>query len=160
MKRLRAKVKKMDCETKRILRISLRKLMGVRQRRCLGASFRRNLLVSSVLVSVLSSIELSYYVHRMEYETDVDIDGVKNEPNASKIRPNQKRNEWTKVAKETGKDKKHLKGSKRARLEVDVANKRSKKETVLGVSQGVLFPCQNCPMFACSHTFCFPYLFS
>ena len=97
--------------------------MGVRQRRCLGASFRRNLLVSSVLLSVLSSIELSYYVHRTEYETDVDIDGVKNELNASKIRPNQKRNEWTKAAKETGKDKKHLKGSKRGRLEVDVANK-------------------------------------
>ena len=66
----------------------------------------------------------------MEYETDVDMDGVKNELNPSIIQPNQKRNEWTKAAKETGKDKKHLKGSKRARLEVDMANKRLKKKTV------------------------------
>ena len=42
----------------------------------------------------------------------------------------KKRIEWTKAVKETGEDKKHLKGSKRARLKVDVANKRFKKETV------------------------------
>ena len=35
-----------------------------------------------------------------------------------------------KAAKETGEDKKHLKVLKRPRLEVDVENKRFKKETV------------------------------
>ena len=116
----------MELERERILRISLRKLMDGHQRRCLGASLVRNLLVSRVLESVLSSIESYYYMHRMEYETDVDNNGVKNEMNG----PNQKQNEWTMAAKETRKDKKHLRGSKRARLEVDVANKLFKKETV------------------------------
>ena len=40
------------------------------------------------------------------------------------------RNEGTKAAKETGEDKKHLKVSKRRRLEVVGKNKRFKKETV------------------------------
>ena len=38
-------------------------------------------------------------MHRTEYETDVDMAEVKNKLNPSKIRPNQKRNDWTKVAK-------------------------------------------------------------
>lgn len=124
----------MDCEAERILLISLRKLTDVCQRRCLGSSLRRNLLVSRALDKVLSSTELSYCACRTENEIDVDIDGVRDELlpfNPSKIRQNQKRNEWTTEVKETGKDKKRVTGSKRARPEVDVArNKRFKSETV------------------------------
>ena len=93
-----AKVKKMDSETERVLQILQQKLMDMHQQHCLGAWLQGNLLVPSVLESVLSSIEFSY-VHRTEYETDVDMAEVKNKLNPSKIRPNQKRNDWTKVAK-------------------------------------------------------------
>ena len=63
-----------------------------------------------------------------ENETDVEMDEGKNE--LKKNRPNQNRNEGTKAVKETGEDKKHLKVSKRRRLEVVGKNKRFKKETV------------------------------
>ena len=49
--------------------------MDMHQQHCLDASPQGNLLVSSVLESVLPSIEFSY-VHRTEYETDVDMAGV------------------------------------------------------------------------------------
>ena len=65
---------------------------------------------------------------RTDNETDVDMDEGKNE--LKKNRPNLHGNEGTKAAKEAGEDKKHLKVSKRPRLEVDVKSKRFKKETV------------------------------
>ena len=114
----------MDWEMERILRISVRKLMDAR----LGSSLRRKLLISNVLESVLCSVDSSYYVGKPENETDVEMDEGKNE--LKKNRPNQNRNEGTKAAKETGQDKKHLKVSKRRRLEVVGENKRFKKETV------------------------------
>ena len=112
----------MDWEMERILRISVRKLMEA----CLGPSLRRKLLISNVLESVLCSVDSSYYVGKPENEMDVEMDEGKNE--LKKNRPN--RNEGTKAAKETGEDKKHLKVSKRRRLEVVGENKRFKKETV------------------------------
>ena len=114
----------MDWEMERILRISVRKLMDAR----LGPSLRCKLLISNVLESVLCSVDSSYYVGKPENETDVEMDEGKNE--LKKNRPNQNRNEGTKAAKETGEDKKHLKVSKRRRLEVVGENKRFKKETV------------------------------
>jgi len=114
----------MDWEMERILRISVWKLMDSR----LGPSLRRKLLISNVLESVLCSVDSSYYVGKPENETDVEMDEGKNE--LKKNRPNQNRNEGTKAAKETGEDKKHLKVSKRRRLEVVGENKRFKKETV------------------------------
>ena len=105
----------MDCEAERILQISMQKLTDAHQRRCLGPSLRRNLLVSRALNNVLSSTELSYY--RMEYKIDVDIDGVKNgllpfDP--SKITENKKSTE----VKKTGNDK------KRSRPDVDAVQKK------------------------------------
>ena len=52
---------------------------------------------------VLSSTELAYCAYRMDYELDVDIDGVKNELLAfkpSKIRQNQRGTAWTTEVKE------------------------------------------------------------
>ena len=72
--------------------------MDMHQQHCLGAWLKGDLLVSSVLESVLPSIELSY-VHRTEYENDVVMAGIKNKLEPSKIRPNQKRNDSTKVEK-------------------------------------------------------------
>ena len=97
----------MDCETERLLRISVRKLMHVH----LGPSLRRKLLISNILESMLCSLDSSYYVDRMENQTDVDMDEGKNE--LKKKRPNQNRNEGTKAARQTGEDKKNLKVSKR-----------------------------------------------
>ena len=65
----------MDCETERLLRISVRKLMDAR----LGPSLRHKLLISNILESVLCSLGSSYYVDRTENQTDVDMDEGKNE---------------------------------------------------------------------------------
>ena len=97
----------MDCETERLLRISVRKLMDAR----LGPSIRHKLLIFYILESVLCSLGSSYYVDRTENQTDVDMDEGKNE--LKKKGPNQNRNEGTKAAKQTGEDKKNLKVSKR-----------------------------------------------
>ena len=117
LRRFRAKLKKMDCEAERILQISMQKLTDAHQRRCLGPSLRRNLLVPRVLNSVLSSTELSYCAYRTEYKIDVDIDGVKNELlpfDPSKITVNQKSTE----VKKTGNDR------KRSRPDVDAVQKK------------------------------------
>ena len=115
----------MDWEMERILRISVRKLVDA----LLGPSLRCKLLISNVLESVLCSVDSSYYVGKPENETDVEMDEGKNE--LKKNRPNQNRNEGTKAAKETGEDKKHLKVSKRRRLEVVGENKRLKRKNDL-----------------------------
>ena len=60
----------MDCETERILRISVRKLMDAG----LGPSLWRKLLISNILESVLCSLDSSNYMDRMDNETDVDMD--------------------------------------------------------------------------------------
>ena len=112
----------MDWEMERILRISVRKLMDAR----LGPSLRRKLLISNVLESFLCSVDSSYYVGKPENETDVEMDEGKNE--LKKNRPNQNRNEGTKAVKETGEDKKHLKVSKRRRLEVVGENNDLKRK--------------------------------
>ena len=64
----------MDCETERILRISVRKLMDAG----LGPSLRRKLLISNILERVLCSLDSSYNVDRTDTETDVDMDEGKN----------------------------------------------------------------------------------
>ena len=117
LRRFRAKLKKMDCEAERSLQISMQKLTGAHQRRCLGPSLRRNLLVSRVLNNVLSSTELSYCAYRTEYKIDVDIDGVKNELlpfDSSKITENQKSTEVKKTANDR----------KRAKPDVDAVQKK------------------------------------
>lgn len=104
--------------------------MDMHQQHCLlGAWLQGNLSVSSVLESVLPSIVFSY-VHRTEYKTNVDMAGVKNKLDPSKIRPNKNEMTGQRQLRETGKEKKHLMGLKQARIEVDVANKRFRKETV------------------------------
>ena len=65
----------MDCETERLLQISVPKLMDAR----LGPSLRHKLLISNILESVLCSLGSSYYVDRTKNQTDVDMDEGKNE---------------------------------------------------------------------------------
>ena len=69
----------------------------------------------------------------MEYEVDVDMDGVNKllSFNPSKIRQHPRGNGWTTEVKETRRDKERVKDSKQGRPEVYVArNKRFKSETV------------------------------
>lgn len=68
----------MDCETTRIIQVSLSKITD--SRRCRGGPLlRRNLLVSQVLNNVLTSTDSAYYTYRTKVDMDMDIDAMENE---------------------------------------------------------------------------------
>ena len=68
----------MDCDTARIIQVSLSKITDSRRRRG-GPALRRNLLVSQVLNSVLTSSDSAYCTYRTKVEIDMDIDAMENE---------------------------------------------------------------------------------
>lgn len=68
----------MDCNTERIIQVSLSKITDSRRRRG-GPTLRRNLLVSHVLNNVLTKSDPAYATYRNTVDIDVDLDNAETE---------------------------------------------------------------------------------